>query len=269
MRPGGRSGLELAGLLLVVACVTWPARAHAQIVNVQSLLGQDLPEGFSGNLDAGADWRTGNTDLLLVQGAATLRYKHEDHLVFAIVRSAYSRVGSGDDAQQIIGNTFEHLRYRWKLSPRITAEAFGQHEYDQFRRLQLRALVGAGARLTLLANPKAGLVLGVAYMLEQEQLGEKEGTTDGGHRYTASRASTYLLFTSALNDVVTFVDTVYWQPRLGDPSDFRLLDETQLQVKLSEHVTFKTAFVLAHDASPPQTVEKTDTALQTGISIKF
>jgi len=269
MRPGGRAAAGFLGFVLVAVLVAWPAEARAQIVNVQSLLGQDLPEGFSGNLDAGADWRTGNTELLLVQGAATLRYKHEDHLVFAIVRSAYSRVGSGDDAQQIIGNTFEHLRYRWKLSPRFTAEAFAQHEYDQFRRLQLRALVGAGPRVTLLQNPKAGLVFGVAYMLEQEQLSEKDGTTDGGSRYTASRMSTYLLFTSALNDVVTFVDTVYWQPRLGDPSDFRLLDETQLQVKLSEHFTFKTAFVLAHDASPPQTVEKTDTALQTGVSVRF
>jgi putative salt-induced outer membrane protein YdiY len=266
MLPGGRAAL-LA--LLAVALLAWPRAAHAQIVNVQSLLGQDVAEGFSGNLDAGADWRTGNTELLLVQGAATLRYKHEDHLVFAIVRGAYSRVGTGADEEQIIGNTFEHLRYRWKLTPRLTAEAFGQHEYDEFRRLQLRALVGVGPRVTLSEQKSAGLVVGVAYMFEYQELDRKVDAIDAGRTESTSRLSSYLMFTSALNEVVTFVDTVYYQPSLERAGDFRVLDETQLQVKLTEHFTFKTAFVLAHDSAPPLTVESTDTALQTGVSFKF
>jgi putative salt-induced outer membrane protein YdiY len=261
-----RTALVVALALVVLAA---PRLARAQIVNVQSLLGQETPEGFSGALDAGADWRTGNTELLILSGASTLRYKSGDHLVFAVARAAYGRIGSGDDEKQIIGNTFEHVRYRWRLGDRLTAETFGQHELDKFRRLKLRALAGVGPRLSIFTDKQAALVFGVAYMFEYERLDDKVGTIDAGADYTTQRMSTYLVFTSALNDVVTFAETVYLQPNLADLADFRLLNETQLQVKLTDHFTFKTALVIAHDASPPDTVKKTDTSMQTGISFKF
>jgi putative salt-induced outer membrane protein YdiY len=249
--------------------VAAPRVAEAQIVNVQSLVGQDTPEGFSGALDAGADWRTGNTELLILQGAATLRYRSGDHLVFAIARGAYGRVGEGDAETQIIGNVFEHLRYRWKLSERLTAEAFGQHELDKFRRLTFRALVGAGPRLTILNDKHAGLIFGIAYMFEHDQLDEKMGAIDAGDTLNEHRISSYLLFTSAINEIVTFSETVYAQPKIDEFDDVRVLNETQLQVKLTERFTFKTAFVLAYDASPPDLVKKLDTSMQTGISFKF
>jgi putative salt-induced outer membrane protein YdiY len=257
--------VRAAALVVVTLLCAVPELAHAQIVNVQGLVGQDLPEGFSGQLDASGDWRTGNTELILVSGAATLRYKAGDHLVFAMGKGAYARVR--DD--QIIGNVFEHLRYRWTLTPRWTAEAFAQHELDQFRRLQLRALVGAGPRVTLADDERAGLIVGVAYMFETEEYDDKAGTTDAGATFYHHRLSSYVLFTSALNEVVSFAETVYFQPKIDDAQDFRVLNETLLQVKLNDRFSFKTAFVLAHDSIPPETVKPTDTALQTGVSFKF
>ena len=76
--------------------------------------------------------------------------------------------------------------------------------------LQLRALVGVGPRVTLLEQKQAGLVVGVAYMFEYQELDKKDGLVDAGRTESTNRLSSYLLFTSALNDVVTFVDTVYW-----------------------------------------------------------
>jgi hypothetical protein len=268
-RRGGVFRLLVALGLGVVAVIAAPRAAHAQIVNVQNLVGQDLPEGFSGAVDATADWRTGNVELLIVSGAATVRYKRSDHLIFGIVRGSYGRVGEEDEREQIIGNTFEHLRYRWKWTDRVTAEIFVQHEFDEFRRLQFRALAGLGPRFTLVSQKELGLVVGVAYLYEREQLDDKEGTTDAGAEASAHRLSSYVLFTSALNEVVTFAETGYFQPDLTDPGDFRFLSETQLLVKLNDWLTFRTAFVFAHDASPPETVEKTDTSMQTGLSVKF
>ncbi len=258
------------GLAAVAACVLLlgvPRAAHAQIVNVQSLVGQETPEGVSGALDVGLDWRTGNVELFTVSGAAVGRYRAGDHLVFGIVRGAYGEYG--EDETQIIGNTFEHVRYRWKLGERLTAEAFVQHEYDKFRRLELRALVGAGPRLTISNNPHAGLVLGVAYMFEREELDARMGADDAGATSNTHRASSYLLFTTAANDKVTFVETVYVQPNLGDFGDYRVFSESQLQVTLTTRFTFKTAFVLVHDSAPPDLVKRTDTSLQTSVSLRF
>jgi putative salt-induced outer membrane protein YdiY len=256
----------VALVVLVVGALAVPSVAAAQIVNVQSQIG-DVPEGFSGQIDAVADWRTGNTDLVLVAGTVTLRYKHDRSLVFATVKGEYGEVG--DPGATFLKHTFEHLRYRYTLTDRVTIEAFGQHEYDEFRRLQLRALLGLGGRFTLVTGAGFSVIVGVAYMLEHEELDEKMGAIDAGDSYTNHRASTYLLGSYKLNDKVTLSETVYAQPRLDDPSDLRLLNQTQLAVKLTDRLSFTTSFLLAHDSSPPDLLEGTDTSLQSGISFKF
>src|SRR5690349_12735916 len=142
---------------IVLAILLASARAEAQIVNVQSLVGAETPEGFSGALDAGVDWRTGNTELLIFSGAATLRYRSDPHLLVAIARGAYGETGEGEDEELIAKNHFEHLRYRYKLTDLVTPEAFVQHEFDEFRRIQLRALGGLGVRLTVVQKKELAL----------------------------------------------------------------------------------------------------------------
>jgi putative salt-induced outer membrane protein YdiY len=257
-------------LAIVVLLVLLSSSAQAQIVNVQNLLGAETPDGLSGALDMGADWRTGNTELLIFSGAATLRYRSDPHLVFAVARGAYGETGEGEAEELIAKNHFEHLRYRYKLSELVTPEAFVQHEFDEFRRLQLRALGGAGVRLTVLQKKELGLAFGVAYMLEYEELNDAEGAVDAGETYTNHRLSTYALVAVGINEHVTLVNTVYFQPRFDAfADDFRVLDETQLQVKLTDHFSLKVSFVLAHDSDPPDLVEGTDTSMQTAVAVRF
>jgi putative salt-induced outer membrane protein YdiY len=259
---------RVAGIVaLVCAClVAAPRAARAQIVNVQSQIG-DVPQGFSGAFDAAADWRTGNTSFLLLSGATTLRWRSGNHLVFAVAKGEYGRLGT--DSTVFVEHSFEHLRYRFHLNDRVTLEAFAQHEYDQFRRLRLRALVGAGPRLTLYHDERADLILGVAYMLAHEELDKQMGALDAGETTTDHRLSSYVVFTYKVNDKVVFSETAYAQPKLTGFSDVRILDETQLAVKLTERFAFKSGFVLAYDSEPPDTKKKLDTVLQTGVSIKF
>jgi putative salt-induced outer membrane protein YdiY len=254
----------MSRVVLVAAILLAAARAEAQIVNVQSLIGTEIKEGFSGGLDAAADWRTGNVDLLLVGGGATARYRSGEHLVFLIVRGDYGRTGGST----FIKRTFEHARYRYTVTPRLTAEAFVQNEADEFKRLSVRALAGAGPRVKVLDEKKVVLAVGAAYMFEYELLSEGM-FADSGEDEIHHRLSTYAVASYALDDRVSVSETIYFQPRLDAWGDFRLLDEAALITKLSSHVAFKTAFVLAHDADPPEGVEDTDTALQAGISITF
>jgi putative salt-induced outer membrane protein YdiY len=249
-----------------VATLAIPRHGRAQIVNVQSQIGE-VPEGVSGQVDAAADFRRGNTNVLILSGAVTVRYKHDDHLVFAVAKGEYGEVG--DPGSTFIKHTFEHLRYRLTLTPRFTVEAFAQHELDEFRRLKLRALAGAGGRFTLLGRANFSLVVGVAYMLEHEELDAKVGAADAGDSYTNHRLSSYLMGGFKLNDQVALSESVYLQPRLDEPSDLRVLNETQLYVKLNDRFSFKTTLVLAHDSDPPDLLKDTDVVLQSGISYKF
>lgn len=267
-RRRGGSGGALVVAAAVLCSVGFAQRAEAQIVNVQSLIGE-IKEGVSGGVDASADWRTGNVALLILSGAGTLRYKHDKDLVFAIVKGDYGKlIGDGVPDTKFMKKTFEHVRYRRAFHPRVTGEAFVQNEADEFRRLLLRALVGVGPRFTIVAEPSVFVAAGVAYMFEYEKIRE-DMELDAGATQSNHRLSSYAVVSIGPNDKIKVGDTVYFQPRVDDPGDFRLLNELSLLSKISTHVAIKTAFVLAYDTSPPDKIKKLDTTLQTGISLSF
>jgi len=249
---------------LTGAALTLPSTAAAQIVNVQDALASDPEPGWSGKLTAHLDWRTGNTDLVQVGGSASVLHRCGRRLILAIARGEYGR-GNGT---KLTEKTFEHLRGRYQLRGRWLWEAFGQHEYDAFRRLSLRALVGTGPAVRLVREGRTRLLAGASYMFEFERLDERTGVSDPGEQTTAHRLSTYLTGAFALDeDKVTASETLYVQPRFDDPTDLRILSETALTTKLSERLTLTNRLVIAHDASPPDGIDKLDSSLKVELGL--
>lgn len=246
---------------LVVFAILAAARpAAAGIVNVQSFLASEAPEGVSGSVTGSADWRTGNTELLMLAANPIVRYRSGDHLGLVIVSGQL-----GDSAgERIIAKTFEHVRYRYTFTERLLGEVFAQHEYDQFRDLELRALIGVGPKLDLVERDGVELGVGVAYMLEFERV--RSTNAEG----TQHRASSYVLGRVKVNDKVDFVETFYVQPLLTDPGDLRLLNDSALVVKLTDKVSLTSSFNLAYDSEPPTDgVDSLDTTLKTSITVSF
>jgi hypothetical protein len=239
--------------------------AAAQIVNVQALFDDaTAPLGLSGGAEASVDWRTGSTDLLVMRGLVLGQWRTEKHAVLGVARGEYGFA----QEELIVSKLLEHLRYRYRFTEWVSGETFVQHEYDAFRRLQLRALVGAGPRFTPWSSDTARLVLGVSMMLEHERL-RRDDEPDAGARSTDLRLSSYVIGRVRLMENISLVETVYVQPRLTKFSDVRLLNETLLAVEANKRVTFTTGFVLTYDAAPPATVSRMDTQLRTGIGVRF
>lgn len=250
----------LAAAALVAAVAT---PAAAQIQNVQSALATEAPQGLSGNVAGSVDWRTGNISFLSLAASGSARYRHDRHLIVGLVR--LERKSSADTL--IFGRTFEHLRYRYLLSERLLFETFVQHEYDALKRLNIRALGGAGPRYQLLDGKSYGLGVGVAYMLEYEQLSDPDdpAISDAGEDDLAHRLSSYLVGHIEIDDNFQLVETFYVQPRITDPADTRLLSESSIVLKATDKLSFTTAFIISFDNRPPQTIKKTDTSLLTTV----
>jgi hypothetical protein len=246
-------------LLVVLALLLAQRAAHAQIVNVQSVLAKQPPtDGAIGQLELKLDWREGNNRLLDLGAAASLIVKHERWLGLAIARGEYGH-GREDTFKQ---RTFEHLRMRATLDCRWKWEAFAQHELDRFRRLTVRALAGAGPALQLVSSEPASALLGAAYMLEYERLDEREGASDAGHRSVSHRASLYVTGTEKAGENVAITQTFYVQPRIAEPRDVRLLGELSITSKLSKHVALTDAFIITFDSRPPDGIRRYDTQLR-------
>jgi len=241
----------LSGLLLLSALGAYrPARA--QIVNVLPLASRLDEAGFGGSAEGALDWRRGSVDLLLLSLKASASWRSGPHLLLAVIHSE----GGTKSGKEFVDRNLQHLRYRLRLGERLEAEGFLQQEYDQYRRLSLRALAGVGPRLELLARAPVKLALGVAWMAELERdRGQARAHPD-------QRLSSYLQAELALDKLLTLSSTLFVQPRLDDMHDLRLLDEAALQVRLATHLALKNTLTLAYDSRPPAGVERLESSLR-------
>ena len=253
-----------AGGLALVLVLLVSGPAAAQIVNVQALFEEKADPGPSGAIELSGDWRTGSTALFSIRGALVGQWRAEPHTWLAVVRGEYTFA----NGERIVSRVLEHLRYRYRFSEWLAGESFLQHEYDEFRRLQARGLFGAGPRFSVYRTEDLGLVLGVAAMLEYEQL-RHDGEPDAGARWMDLRVSSYALARVKLMENVSLVETVYAQPRVARPADIRLLNETALVVTPNAHLSLSVGFTLTYDAEPPATVSPLDTQVRTTLGLKL
>lgn len=249
--------------IALIAAVAAPA--HAGIQNVQSALATETKEGFSGNLTGSMEWRTGNISFLSMALGGSARIREGKNLLIGLVNLGRK----SSDGDLIFGRTFEHMRYRYLLNDWLLLEAFAQHEYDAKRRLNFRALGGFGPKADILEGDGYRVGGGVAYMYELEQLSVAEGTADSGTNDTAHRLSSYLVGSYEYSDRLQLVETFYVQPRLTDAADTRLLSESSMVVRATKKLSLTTSFTVAYDNRTPETVEKTDTALQTTLTYEW
>ena len=255
-----RAWLVIAAICLVTAT------ARAQIVNVQGALAKPpAQDGVTGQVELKLNWREGNNPLFDIGGAGSIVVRRGRLLGLALARGEYGT----SRGLTLTRKSFEHVRLRAELDCRWRWEAFAQHEYDQFRRLGLRAVVGTGPALQLLDDPTVALLAGAAYLYEYEQLDTRRGTLDAGLRRNAHRASLYLTGHEDVGAGVAIVETIYAQPRLDQPGDFRLLGELAAQSKLSARLALKNSFLVAYNRTPPDGVKRHDTALEISLLATF
>lgn len=242
------------------------ATARAQIVNVQGALAKAPPgDDVTGQVELKFNWREGNNPLFDLGGAGNIVMRRGPLIGLVLARGEYGT----SRGLTLTRKTFEHVRARMELDHRWRWEVFGQHEYDQFRRLSLRALAGTGPALQLLDTQALALVTGAAYLFEYERLDRRPGTVDAGARTTAHRASVYLTGHEDLSASATIVETIYAQPRLDDPRDVRMLGELAVQTRLSSRIALKDSFNVAYDRTPPDGVKRYDTVLEVSLVAAF
>jgi len=258
-----KSALGTAAAIAISAITMSTARA--QIVNVQSALSTKAKPGFSAQLSGSVKWFTGNIDYLFTTASPLAKYKAGKHLILGFGNITFAK-SSGD---RIIFRSFEHLRYRYRLNKYLIPEAFVQHAFDQFIRLNIRALIGVGPSFDIVSKKRLDIVGGVSYMFEYEKLSTETGVSDSGKVNKDHRASSYLMATVGLDKRLSLTQTVYFQPLFKDPSDFRMYSDTGLSIALNKYLTFTNSLVVLYDRNPPDTVEKLDTRLIASLTLSI
>ncbi|MBA3539641.1 MAG: DUF481 domain-containing protein [Deltaproteobacteria bacterium] len=230
-----------------------------------ALLKPPTTDAVVGTIELKLDWREGNNSLFDISGTGTVLAKQGRVLLLGLARGGYGK----SRGFVLTRKSFEHVRARVTLDCRWKWEAFGQHEFDQFKRLTLRAIVGTGPALQIIDRKTVGLLAGAAYLYSYERLDQRAGTIDAGVRFFEHRASLYLTGRQLLGENATLIQTIYVQPRIDDPGDVRVLGELALISKLSTRIALTNGFTIAYDRTPPDQIRRFDTELKVGIIVTF
>jgi hypothetical protein len=230
--------VDLPYLLTLLFTLLLCTSACAQIVNIEDKRRGYDTTGWYGQLDIGGTINKNSNLVLALNGALRLdRHGERTHL---LLLSDYRLVQvSGRNA---LNAGFGHLRYGHDLSDKWRLEAFGQLQYNEQIRLELRALAGIGFRRRLYEKEKSRAYLGILYMYEYDEL------ADQILFYRDHRISTYLTFRFPISDVLTIANTTYYQPQLPDFNLPRISTVSSLVIRFSKNLSLTTNYTLTQDS---------------------
>lgn len=269
--------LILPSLMAILFC----SAGNAQITNIEAMRiwSGDSPWTFNSDLNFNYTNNDGDYNFRIGASASVL-YKFKDlkdlentevgliNKLFFVGNYSLNRAEDRD----LDNNWFLHLRYNREFTDFFRTEAFIQFQENPLLQIDSRRLVGAGVRLKPLQerareNAKKNslhLYIGLAYMYEEErsQLFDL--------RLYNHRASTYLSASFKFGESnLTLSNILYYQPVLKDFQNYRLSENLQLALPVSDVTTFTTNFSYFLNNKAPAGDSEYRSAVSFGLRFSF
>lgn len=245
--------------LLILLAVSIDAQVNTEKYRTPA----DL-QGLAGYLELSGTVKTGNVDKTEAGLEGRLDWHVGEALTFFVFESDYEWV----DGNRSSNEGLIHIRHVQKLSNNLRAEAFAQVNYDKKILIDNRELIGAGLRYTLFRFSSGDVTFGSAYMFEHENY-DLPSNANHDQETKVSRWSNYLTYHINVNETVKLGGVLYYQPMFTEFSDYRLLYENNLAVKLTDTFSLSVNFKYRHDSIPPDGINSTDTKTEFGLAVTF
>ncbi len=250
-------------VLCIIICIFFSSSAYSQ-VNIEQIRWKGEKPGLSSVLDAGLALRTGNTEVVDLSASGTIGYRLKNHILFLVGKSEY---GTRED-ENYLNRAMGHLRYNYLINNNVAWEVFTQGEFDEFRLLSDRRLLGSGLRLMKSYNNNAmNTALGISYMYEMEKYDiDNPGLVKS--RYD-NRLSSYIVFNLRIDERISAGFVTYVQPCIERFEDIKIIGDGLFSFQLSRSLKFMVSANLGYDTDPPSAVKKLDFVLKNGMMLEF
>jgi len=247
-------------LFAAAALFALPSFGTAQ-VNAERLRSSVSAEGPFLRIDGSVGWMRGNVDFLELTTNIFTGVNHGKHHFMAHMAAAYAEFGGSS----FLGRAFAHVRWTAEWHERVASEVFAQNQYDRILFLRARAVGGAGPRVTLFESEAFTAHAATGYMLEREVFQRSVIPEEEPHprRTTNHRWTNYVTFTAKGDDMLSFTNTLYVQPRFDDFSDYRVAEEAALTLTHGTGLSITLGLRIRFDSRPPQALTRTDVSLFT------
>lgn len=242
-------------VLILLAGLSWPAHAFMNIESIR----QNSKEGTQGELGLKVNGQTGNSEKLTGEFSTLTLKRVERNEILGAGKYRYGESRKVKDAHE--GNL--HARYTRYLDDWKGIESFAQTEFDEFKMLKRRDLLGAGLRTVLSKNKANALYLGTGAFYEHEDFKDRIPSEE------TVRGNLYLSFVRTFSDHVSGTLISYYQPSIESFRDFRVQIDSSLHVRLADSLSLTIEYDLQHDSEPAPGVKPTDTTYMTGLAYKY
>lgn len=226
-------------------------------INVESIR-QIGGEGFIGRSGLQVTGQEGNTNKFTSQFSVLTAYRTDANEWLFTGNYKYGESLHLKDTN--LGSV--HIRHTWNYRAFLAYEAFIQSGFNEFQNLNSRNYFGGNLRFQLFSDPVDKLFLGLGTFYEIEDFSsdrDREGF----------RGNIYLSYIKKLNESVSGLIILYYQPRFKEISDYRVRTQFGLDIVLTQSLILDIDLNIAHNTGLPPEVKQTDIDYMVGFSLAF
>jgi len=257
-------------VILYLGCLTG---CYSQILNVEKQRLDSLKKPFSLSFESkfGAFNRSATED----EKAEFINFSNNLNAVYSPKKKhAYVMLGSfqftENNGNAILNNAYLHLRATFNYNKKWSPEVFAQLQDDKFRGLRNRKLAGAGYRWKPIEAEKFRLVVAAGPMYESEKWRSIE--TGDEKLVELWKLNSYMLLRWDLTENVNFNTIFYYQVGYDNSADLdrqRLSNSTNLNFKISNHLSFTVTYQMAYENEPIFPITEFIYSIENGLQLTF
>lgn len=250
----------LKSLIFGIAFIFFTENLNAQVVNMESRRIKTDTLGWSGSVEGLL--KTTKKKSLIFDGefASVIQHKRKkDEYMFVLEYDLLKEANKNLKRQLMV-----HLRNTHQLTQTFSLEAFLQYQNDEATKMKHRFLAGGGGRLRLAQSERFSAYLGIALMYEYD-----EEDVEPVIYKNEIRNSSYFSFTYTPAPFVSLISTTFYQPRLDNFSDFRILTQETLAFNVTKNFDIIFNLDFLYNTTPVVGVPKSTFEFKSGFKYKF
>ena len=206
-------------------------------VNTESMRGDITTPGVNHNMTLNFSYFSGKSEIIQLMGTYQMNYLLKSNW-YGLLSGKYNRAfekGKEDFSNQ----GFVHLRTAKPIMAQTDIEGFIQKETNHFINLENRELLGSGLRI----NQFEDLYWGIGIMHEKEKYNNIP------QEQNFIKSTNHINYKVNILNKVDLENVMYYQFKLENPEDYRILWDGDLTIKASKGISFHTNVLYRFDKS--------------------
>lgn len=258
----------------ILGFVIFAVGARAQILNIEKVRLDSLDKKQSYRINFESKFNFYNRSATDDEPAKFVNFSNDLNAVVAPGKHSYVVLGklgyTENNGSAILNNGYLHLRTNFNYQKKWSEEVYAQIQYDNFRGLRQRYLLGGALRWHSVNSKSFDLFLGTGPMYEKEIWRSPVDQSNIEVNYL--KLSNYFIIRWDIAENVNFNTIFYYQ--VGYDRDIeaarnRISSTTNFNFKISESLSFTTSIAMAYEDKPIIPITKFIYGVENGLSLTF